>query len=326
MAFSPDSSMVASGVGSETVIWSVADGRRVASVPVAGNPAFDRTGRLAIGTFFDFNDNDPEVWIVHGTSWKVSSRFSVGTTPMNVSITWTNDGSLFTWGTGARGSTKPVRRWTTRGKKLADLSPYMKLKVSSDGRWAALGGKPGAPADWDVRLVDLSTGATVRVWPGVELLDFSKEALYLEAYPREPIYEKIPQRTLVRVDLVTLEEKTWLEPEGLGYVSVLPNGLLASFNESRAALSEPLKIWEFGQEKPHLTLPRFGDASPDGRWLTSGSGVWSLLTGQQVASFPSHGRWEAFSPDGRYLLRAQDGPARAVTLHDLHTGTQRTLR
>lgn len=340
VAFSPDGRLVASGVGSETVIWTVADGRRVGRVPVAGNPAFDTTGRLVIGETFDGDDNDPKVWVVDPSSWKLSSSFSVATEPMGVSVAWTLDGNLITWGHGWRGSLKPIRRWTPGGKRISDWSPYCILRLSSDGRWAALQStQPGRPADWDVRLVDLSTGSRVRVWPGASVLGFSEEALYFSRRSDRttPVTNSqgttflMPQRDLVKVDLANLEERSWAAPMTTSmHTWVLPNGLVASVDESRTPLL--VEFREFGQAKPLITLPGVGvgDASPDGRWFVGYTGVWSLVNGKQVASFPVDHDYRveiAFSPDSRYLLRAQwKGNSPSVTLHDLTTGTQRTLR
>lgn len=318
VAFSPDGQYVALSLGLrdlpvQTIVWSVADGRRTAVLPIYRNISFDGKGRLAVSSW----EGDPEIKLVEPSSGRTLNRFSVG--PDLTRITWANDGTLFTEHSSFRGPIGPVRRWSVDGRKIAEWGPYTRLELSPDGRWAVLAEKliktqSSSRFENEVRLVDMSTGSRVRVWPEMMVLGFSKEALYLQ---RENF------RDWIKVDLATLEEKSWRSaPRGRTWP--LPNGLLASSDDK-------IEIREFGKEEPRFTFPELGHASPDGRWFACRSGVWSLLNGEQVASFPGNPDWDdgAFSPDSRYLFRAtwkEGAPVPTTTLHDLHTGTQRTLR
>ncbi|HXE72670.1 MAG TPA: hypothetical protein VNO81_08405, partial [Candidatus Nitrosotenuis sp.] len=271
-----------------------------------GSVAFGPRGLLAVGSI---QDEKAQVWIADLASGRVLRSFAVGDR-MIPNLTWARDGTLFTWQrpTG-RSNGLPVRRWSAdTGQRLADLSPYRELKLSPDGRFAAL------DAGNEVRLVDLARNAKVRLWKGATLanLGFGKQALYFYR-----------GQAIVQVDLGTLQEKEWRRG---GFAWVLPSGLLACVCEEHGESQRDYRVWmeffDFGAPSPRQTLPTSpGVASPDGRWYASDDGVWDLVGGERVEPLSGYGAM-AFSPDSRRLIYSSE---KSVLLLDLEARTRRTL-
>ncbi|MEW6282086.1 MAG: WD40 repeat domain-containing protein [Candidatus Eremiobacterota bacterium] len=312
-----------------TYLWSAEGGRWRVRFPQGGTVAFSRDSRtLAIG---GVQDGKPRVWLVDAATGKQFRSFPVGgggdggVPPIAPGVCWSVGDTLLTCMRGGEGRIPylPVRRWSREGRQLADYSPFHGVKLSADGRWAALQASKHEVRKLDrdiVRLVNLSTGNRAGEWPGlIANLGFGKDALFFHQ-----------QGSLVRVCPDTLEQARWKQPGGFTWW-VLGDGVLATVEEPRdrrMSSDVSMVFRNFGVDDPLRVLSTEpGIASPEGRWFANDSGVWDLRTGRRVATFSQqpriYRRW-AFSADGQRLV-CFEGGNESGSVFDLNNGTQQTL-
>lgn len=324
VAFSPDSTILASGETNGTVkLWDVSTGRNINTFHGPGglfkSVSFSPDG-MKLASSISGGYGTVEIW-------EVATGKNIDTITGHLdgvdSIAFSPDGTKLATGVSV---SQGVKLWDIEtGKNIRTFSDkmgsVMSVAFSPDGM--ILASTPGALGR--IKLWDVETGNNIATFTGhkgwVPSVVFSPDGARLASAAED--------RTVKLWDVDTGKNTTTLRGHRNGIWSVVfsPNGArLASGSKDKT-----VKLWDIETGKNIATLEGHTDEvksvalSPDGTMLASGSKdktvkLWNTETGKNIATLEGHKDWVwsvVFSPDGTKLASGSDN---TVELWEVETG------
>jgi serine/threonine protein kinase/WD40 repeat protein len=297
VAWRPDGRQIAVGCGKSIYLWNAEDGTQ-ATAPLSGHTAFGiRVGFNPAGNRLLSND-----WWNHLHLWDCRSGKELFRTP-EIGYTYVEPGML-----GVR----------EHGKKLAllriadgqELREMQTTNVHPGGRLAVFGQAPG------LKFLDLASGEEVAVVPlQPPSAVYFDESGALATIVRDGTWRWPVQATEQGYQIRSPEIAGPPTPRSLHSLSCDRSGnviVLPKFNDGALVILRGQKNREV-RLQPHYDV-RYVAASPDGRWVATGSHwddgaevavkVWEASSGNLVKELP---REKAafqcgFTPDSRCLI------------------------
>ena len=235
--------------------------------------------------------------------WDVATRARIGTLEDGgrvQSVAFSPDGT--TLASGSENAT--VKLWdvatSTSLGTLQDRGGVQSVAFSPNGTTLASGSRGSTVRLWDVATRTNINTLTYSMNPTVWDVAFSPDGATLASGASDSAIKLWDVAT--GGDIATLEHTSWVTS-----VAFSPNGTLLA-----SAAGTRVRLWDVATRTNINTLEghTYGvwdvAFSPDGATLASGSGdgtirLWDVLTGKELAVFPSGAPSVAFSPDGTML-------------------------
>ena len=257
--------------------------------------------------------------------WDVATRARIGTLEDGgrvQSVAFSPDGT--TLASGSENAT--VKLWdvatSTSIGTLQDRGGVQSVAFSPNGTTLASGSRGSTVRLWDVATRTNINTLTYSMNPTVWDVAFSPDGTTLASGASDSAIKLWDVAT--GADIATLEHTSWVTS-----VAFSPNGTMLA-----SAAGTLVRLWDVATRTNINTLEghTYGvysvAFSPDGATLASGSGdgtirLWDVLTGKELAVFPSSSPSVAFSPDGTML--ASGSYDNTVELWDTSEWTQPRL-